>query len=355
MVEGKLRNMPLSDVFQIAGTGLKSGILTVARSDSKARIYFEMGKIQYAHITPGVHLGEILVRMDLLTTYEVQDILLRQKYENPGTPLGLTAVAMGYLDQSDLKVALRSQIIEVITDIMFWRKGDFHFSEKSPTASQVPTEHAFEAMSLLMDVIKRVDDWKNGLVHPEIVFERKGDPTDLELPAGSWEVLGHVDGRRSAASVAAELDMSEKQVYYILFQLEQAGIIKPAIYTVEEPTVLIVSPSSAMQRLMRLSLRRAGLTPYLVDSYRQGMDFIKDGHPQTIIVDEHDGEGWDFVKTVRKLNGRSHLPMVLLSQNEQPGGFLERFKRPKAHVLQKPFQEIEFQELIAQLAGKPIA
>ena len=355
MIEGSLRNVPLSDVFQIMGTGQKSGILTVAREEGKARIYFEHGKIQYAHVTPGVHLGEILVRMELLTSFEVQDILFKQKYENPGTPLGLTAVALGYLDQSDLKLALRAQVTEVITDLMFWRNGTFHFAEKSPLASQVPTEHTFDAMQLLMEVIRRLNNWKEGSADPSLVFERKGDPSKLELPPVTWEILGHVDGKRTGLSIAAEMDLSEKQVYHLLFVLERAGVIQPASYTTQNPTILLVSPSSALQRLMRLSLRRANLAPQLVDSYVSGVSYVRNQHPQMIVVDEHDGEGWDFVKDVRKLSGRSHLPIVLLSNNQEKPGFFERFRRPKAHVLTKPFRELEFQQLVSQLVGRPLA
>ena len=355
MVEGSLRNVPLSDVFQIMGTGQKSGVLTVSREEGKARIYFEMGKIQYAHVTPGVHLGEILVRMEFLTSFEVQDILLRQKYENPGTPLGLTAVAMGYLDQCDLKQALRAQVTEVITDLMFWRNGSFHFAEKSPMASQVPTDHTFDAMQLLMEVIRRLDNWKEGSADPTLVYERKGDPSSLELPPVSWEVLGHVDGKRSGVSIAAEMDLSEKQVYHLLFVLERAGVIQPVTYTIEDFTILLVSPSSALQRLMRLSLRRANLVPQLTDSYVSGINYVRSKHPQMIVVDEHDGEGWEFIKDVRKLAGRSHLPIVLLSNEQDSPGFFERLKRPKAHVLEKPFRELEFQQLVSQLAGRPMA
>jgi CheY-like chemotaxis protein len=354
MIEGSLRNVPLSDVFQIIATSLKSGILTVTQLESRARIYFEMGRIQYAYLTPGVHLGEVLVRMELLTTYEVQQILLKQKIENPGTPLGLTAIVMGFLDQDDLKQALRTQISEVITELMFWRRGNFHFAEKSPMASQVPTEHAFDAMMLLMDVIKRVDTWKAGYVEPDIVLERVGDPSNVTLPEDSWETLGYVNGKRSAASIAAELDMSEKQVYSTLFQLKEFGIIRPVSYKVEEPSVLIISSSSALQRLIKLALRRVGLAPHLTDTFHAGMKFILEDHPQAIVVDEYEGEGWDFVKEIRKLPGRSHLPILLLSNEQHHGNFFDRFKRPKAQILLKPFQEVDFQRVISQLAGKPI-
>jgi CheY-like chemotaxis protein len=355
MIEGSLRNVPLSDVFQIIATGLKSGVLTVNDVDKRARIYFEMGRIQYAHLTPGVHLGEILVRMELLTSYEVQDILRKQIEENPGTPLGLTATDMGYVTQGELKRALESQITEVLTDLLLWRRGNFHFAEKSPLASQVPTDHTFDGMSLLMEVIRRIDEWKVGLVAEDDIFEKHGDPTKIEMPEGGWEVLGHVNGRRSAASIAAELDLSEKHVYHLLFELQDAGIIRPTGFTIDEPLILVVCYSSAFQRLIRLSLQRAGLRPKLAETFREGFATLQKEHPQAIIVDGLEGEEWDFVREIRKMPGRSHLPIVVLSHEAQNQGFFDRFRRPKAHLLQKPFEESEFQHLMTQLVGKSIA
>jgi CheY-like chemotaxis protein len=355
MIEGSLRNVPLSDVFQIIATGMKSGVLTVNDVDKRARIYFEMGRIQYAHLTPGVHLGEILVRMELLTSYEVQDILRKQVEENPGTPLGLTATDMGYVTQEELKRALESQITEVLTDIMLWRRGNFHFAEKSPMASQVPTDHTFDGMGLLMEVIRRIDEWKVGQVAPEDIFERCGDPTKITMPEGGWEVLGHINGRRSAASVSAELDLSEKHVYHLLFELQELGIIRPTGFTIDEPLILVVCYSSAFQRLIRLSLQRAGLRPRLAETFREGFAILQKEHPQAIIVDALEGEEWDFVREIRKLPGRSHLPIVVLTREVQPQGFFDRFRRPKAQILQKPFEESAFQQLIMQLVGKSLA
>jgi CheY-like chemotaxis protein len=355
MIEGSLRNVPLSDVFQIITNGLKSGVLTVSDMDRRARIYFEMGRIQYAHMTPGVHLGEMMVRMELLTTFEVQTILRRQTEENPGTPLGLTAVAMGYVNQEDLKRALEAQILEAITEILLWRRGNFHFAEKSPTASQVPTDHTFDGMFLLMEILRRIDEWKSGLVNPEDIFERCGDPTQIDMPEGGWEVLGQVNGRRSAASIAAETDLSEKHVFHLLFHLQDTGIIQMSSFTIDEPTVLVVCHSSALQRLLRLSLQRAGLRSHIADSFRYGTEFLQKSHPQAILVDGLHGEEWEFIREVRKMPGRSHLPIILLTYETQTPGLLERFRRPKAHTLKKPFEEIELQQILTQVLGRAMA
>lgn len=354
MIEGSLRDAALTDVFQIIVTGQKSGILTVLRKNARARIYFEMGRLQYAHLSPGVHLGEILVRMELLTTQEVQEILLKQTIENAGTPLGLMAVEMGLLSAAELKGAVRAQTIEVITEIMMWRSGTFSFVDRSNDASQVPTEQSLDVMMLLMEVIARLDEWRNGTVEPFIVFERSGDPTKFTLPEGGWEVLGYVDGKRSASSVAAELDLAERHVYSILFELQERSLVRPAQFQIDEPLVLVISPSSAMQRIMRLALRRARLRVEVAEDGEEGMKVLLEQHPKAIIVEDGKGEGWDFVRELRRLPGQSHLPVLVVGDEPSGGGFFGRLKRPKATVLNKPFREIDFQQVITQMVGRSL-
>lgn len=355
MIEGSLRDAPIADVFQIIVGGHKSGVLTITRGESLARIYFERGRIQYAHISPGTQLGEILVRMELLTALEVQEILLRQRRENAGTPLGLMAVELGLMSHDDLARALEAQVLEVLGELLTWKTGTFTFAERSPTATQVPTGHDFDAMQLLFEVAQRLAEWGQGGVDPAAVFVRAGDPTKVNLPKGGWEVLGYIDGKRSASSIAAEIDLPEQQVYYLLQELLVRGIIEPAPFPVEEPLILIVSTSSALQRLLRLALRRARLRTVLATDGETAMQLLITKRPHALVVDDEQGEGWQFVREVRRLPGQAHLPVLVLTHEPQGAGLLSRLRRPKAYTLAKPFEEIEVQQIVTQMLGRPLA
>ncbi|HKI58146.1 MAG TPA: DUF4388 domain-containing protein [Trueperaceae bacterium] len=355
MIEGSLRNVPLSDVFQIIATGQKSGILTVMRGKARARIYFEQGRVQYAHISPGVHLGEILVRMDLLTTHEVQEILRRQHVENAGTPLGLMAVEMRLIDEEDLKGALERQVLEVVSELMSWSDGQFNFAERSGWASQAPTNHSVDAMALLMSVAQRLHDFEGGLVDADTIYLRSGDPTKVEMPPGAWEVLGYIDGKRTARSVAAELDLTEKHVFHLMHELVERSVIEAQPFRVEDPLVLAVSPSSALQRLLRLSLQRARLRAEVALDYDDALKILPGMHPSALVVDDEEGAGWALVKELRKQAGQSHLPVLMLVDEEPKGGIFGRARRPRAEVLLKPFHEIEFQQIITRMVGRPLA
>lgn len=355
MVEGSLRNVPLADVFQLVATGQKSGVLSVANGEVRARIYLERGRVQVAHVSPGVHLGEVLVQLDLLTAREVQEILARQARENAGTPLGLAAVATGLLSEDDLYRALRRQAIEVIAELLAWREGDFAFSERSVSASQVPTEHTHDAMGLLMEADALRQELGAGIADPAIVYRRDGDPTLATLPEGAWDVLAHVDGHRSARTVASDSDLGEGRALGILKRLEEVGVLAALPSDAPEPTVLIVSTSTAMQRLVRLALQRVGLRPLLFTEGGRALEALDEVRPTVVVVDDREGEGWELIRALRRIPGRGHLPAVVLSAGDEPDGWLARLRRPRAHVLVRPFDELQLQTLVSRLAGRPLA
>jgi CheY-like chemotaxis protein len=352
MVEGSLRNVPLGDVVQIVTGGQKSGVLTVAAGVTRARVYLERGRVQVAHLEPGTHLGEILVRMDALSAREVQEILARQERENAGTPLGLMAVEAGLLERETLQSALRRQAVEVLAELLTWRDGTFSFAERSLSASQVPTSGSHDAMALLMEADALRRDLDAGTADPSAVYRRVGDPTEHELPAGAWELLPLLDGRRPARTVVADADMTEVEGLRLLRRLEEAGVIEELPREEPEPVVMVVSPSSALQRLIRLALQRAGLTPVLFDAGEEALAAVDEVRPSVVVVDDRAGEGWRLVRRLRTTPGRGHLPALVLSERSGPRGWWARWRRPRAEELQRPFHELELQERVARLAGR---
>lgn len=349
MIRGSLKNLPLTDMFQLIANTQKSGVMTLTRHEARARLYFELGRLAYAHVTPGNHLGEIMVRMDLLSFHEVQEILKRQRTENPGTLLGRMAVDMGYIEEDDLAAAVELQALEVLSELMSWSDGIFEFTAPEPDASQAPIGDGIDALALLMRVAHGIYEYSNS-VAPEMVFLKAGDPTSVELPQGGWEVLGHVNGRRSARSIAAEFDMSERKVFHLLANLAELGVLEQAPYAADEPLILVVTHSAALARLLRLTLLRAGLRVELVDEYANTLAGIEAHHPKAIVLDDAAGAAWDVVREVRRSAAHGHLPMLLLV-DQTPRQNLFR-PLPRADTLLKPFHEIDLQQQVGRLLGK---
>ena len=352
MIAGRLRNVPLTEVFQVVMTGQKVGTLEVRRKGQVAVLNCDSGRIRYASLRPGVHLGEVMVRMDLLSTGEVQAILASQVLEHAGAPLGLAAVRLGLVSQEQLAAALRRQVVEVVSELLTWRDGAFRFTEAAVDSTYIPDEHAVDAMAVLFEVAGDLQDEDAARVAPASVFERAGDPTAVALPDGAWEVLEEVDGRRSAGSLAAELAMPTPQVYALLGRLEAVGVLRRLTMVPEQPVVLVLCPSHALQRLLALLVQRSGGVPRLIAAPHEARDAAARVRPRAVIVDD-DGDGWHNAAALRAEPGFAHLPMVLLTNTRGSVGW--RFwRRPKVDVLARPFDELALLEWLDRwLAAGP--
>ncbi len=349
MIEGTLQNLPFGDVLQVIATGQKSGVLEIARNSARALLSFDRGGLEYAHLVPGLHLGELLVRMDLVTTAEVQELLKRAKED--AAYLGLLALEAGLIDEGDLRAAVKAQVLDALAELCGWKKGNFRFSDGFQAGRYVLLETPLDTLSLLMQVARQLDDWQKGRAPPEVVFLRQGDPTQANLPEGGWDVLGYVDGRRNAGTIAAELDLPERQVYRLLYLLQEAGVIAPSPYPDDLGPVLVLAGDYSLRRLLQLSLRRTGLSPVLAADARSGLSCLSRENPRLVVVDDQAGEGWAFVREVRGLVRCRYLPVVVLTGDKRPP---RAFAALKAHVLQKPFQELELQQLVTRLMGRTL-
>lgn len=339
LLDGRLRNVPLRELFQVLATGQKEGALEVGREGQQAVLLLSDGRIRYASLRPGVHLGEVLVRMDLLSTAEVQAILASQLRENAGAPLGLAALRAGLLDESQLAAAVRRQVSEVVAQLLTWRDGTFRFVETATDSTYVPDDQAVDAMAILLEVAGQLQDEDAARVEPGAVFERSGDPTTVTLPDGAWEVLEQVDGRRSARSLAADIELAERRVYAVLGRLEAVGVLRRLPVEPEEPVVLVLCPSEAVQRLIGLLVERSGGVPVIAQSAEALGAMVERRRPRAVIVDDA-GSGWEHVAELRATPGLAHLPMVLLT-NARRGISWRPWRRTRVDVLTRPFDELE--------------
>ena len=337
MLEGRLRNVPLGEVFQVLVTGRKVGTLEVRRDDCVAVLELDEGRIRYASMRPGVHLGEIMVRMDLLSTAEVQAILAEQTREHAGAPLGFAARRLGLVDDEALAGAVRRQVSEVVADLLRWRDGAFTFTDAAVDRTYVPDGQAVDAMAVLLEVTSQLQDDAAARIDPGAVFDRAGDPTAVTLPDGAWDVLAQLDGRRTARAVAAELDMPRRRVFGVLGRLEASGVVRRVALVADEPQVLVLCPSEAIQRLLGLLVLRSGGVPAIVASVAEARTTADRLRPRAVLIDD-DGHGWRDAEALRAEPGLAHLPTALITASSGHAGW-RWWRRPKVDVLARPFEE----------------
>lgn len=232
-IEGPLRELALSDVFQLLDLSRKTGTLTVTRESRHrpAVIRFDRGAVVGAELNEAAErIGHLLLRAGKVTEGEVERARRRQE-ALPGTPLGAILVEDGVVAPEEVQRQLRFQIQEAVFELMQWKDGYFRFEEgpsygNGVVGVRVPTE------SLLMEAARRIDEWstlESKIPHMGVVPALVGDAADgptLDLRPSEWEVLAEIDGERALKAIAQTLGRSDFDVAKIVFGLVSTGVVE---------------------------------------------------------------------------------------------------------------------------------
>lgn len=344
MIEGSLRDAAFTDVLQVVVAGRKDGVLHVERGDARerrARVWIRRGRLLAASLDGGVHLGEVLVRLDLLGVEEVQALLTAQSRDPELLSLGAAAVARGWLDGEQLAVAVERHLVEVLGELSGWRDGRFRFEEGAPPAG-IAGEEGLDPLRVLV----QLGDARPGEgVDPDAVLKRVGDPTAHALSPEAWEVLSLVDGRRSARALAAESDLPEPQTLALLAELLGAGVLAPADDAATPATVLVACADPAEARLLRLALLRHGTRPRLVADVEAAEARFEELRPSAVVVDAA-LEPWHWLRALRRRAEGSHVPVLVIGA--APAPWWARRRDAGSERLARPYREVDLQAWLRQ-------
>lgn len=334
MIEGSLRDAAFTDVLQIVVAGRKDGVLHLERDDRRARVWIQAGRLVAASVDDGVHLGEMLVRLDLLGVDEVQTLLAEQSATPEDRPLGRAAVARGWIDAKQLEAALERHIVEVLNELSGWRDGRFQFAEGEPPIGAYDA-HGFDALQVLM----QVSDARAGtILDPDMVLCRVGDPTVHTLSPDAWELLRLVDGHASARALAAETDMPEGRSLQILAELLTAGVLAQAADAEAPPTVLFACADPAEARLLRLALLRLGTRPEMVTDLGAANAVFDALRPSAVILDAELAP-WSWLRALRRRTEGSHVPVLVIGAGR--AGWWTRRRQVGTDRLPRPYREVD--------------
>ncbi|HEX8694330.1 MAG TPA: DUF4388 domain-containing protein [Longimicrobium sp.] len=280
-IEGPLRELALSDVFQLLDLSRKTGTLTITHESRHrpAVVRFDRGAVVGAELGEAhERIGHLLLRAGKVTERHIEHARRAQDRE-PGRPLGAILVEQGVISADDLKRQLRFQIQEAIFELIRWKDGYFRFDEvpvpqNGGVGVRVPTE------SLLMEAARRIDEWSTleskvphmGVI-PALVSESAEGPT-LDLHPSEWEVLAEIDGVRTLKEISATLGRGDFEIAKIVYGLVTTGIVE----ILEERPPETAAP---MERPLRDALgeARLALSDGHPDRARRLLDDLSRAHP----------------------------------------------------------------------------
>lgn len=239
-IEGPLKELGIHDVFQLLDLSRKTGKLTVTSKvrHNRGSVYFKDGAIVYAEIESNPHpLGALLLRAGRISEADVtraRDLQVKGDERR----LGKILVDSGAISERELERHVRSQVEEVVFELVSWQEGYFSFDERDSVLPPADALVSISTGSLLMEGARRIDEWsriERRIPHLGVIPCFAAQPSDdsgeyLDLLPSEWEVLTAVDSDRDVREIAETLGRSEFDVAKAIFGLEATGVL-----TLREP------------------------------------------------------------------------------------------------------------------------
>jgi tetratricopeptide (TPR) repeat protein len=283
-IEGPLRELALTDVFQLLDLSRKTGVLSIAPEGARHRpalVRFDRGAVTGAELGQAhERLGHLLLRAGKVTEAQIA-AARRAQQQGPGRALGTILVEQGVVTEDDVRRQLRFQIQEIVFELIQWKDGYFRFEEGPPPAAGGVTVRV-STESLLMEAARRVDEWSTletkiphmGVI-PVFVADSPDGPT-LDLHPTEWEVLAEIDGQRTLKAIATALGRADFDVAKIAYGLVSTGVVDILEEAPEAPT-----SATPMERPLRDALGEAqlSLADGAADRARRLLDDLARAHP----------------------------------------------------------------------------
>jgi tetratricopeptide (TPR) repeat protein len=231
-VKGSLSEGALPALLRAVYVGRKTGILHFTRGQDVRSVRFRQGHILSAESSvPQEHLGEVLVRNELLTAADLERAGARKRAT--GKRLGETLQEMGLIEPEHLEDALALHVREVLLNVFSWNSGEYSLEEPpdgafhgEPTLKLSTGEMILETVRLLQnpEVVRAA------LGNPDRVLDLSTDPLlrfqKVTLSPTDGYVLSRVDGVMKAREIVEMIPLPQEEVEKSLYGLLCTGIIE---------------------------------------------------------------------------------------------------------------------------------
>jgi len=251
-LQGTLKDFSITEIIQLIGQQLKTGVLTIRRGNRLVEIYFVDGMI--VHVFSNYRgkkdlIGEILVKAKLITEEQLDRVLTLQK----GTLryVGEILVELQLLTKEDVLKVISTQIYETIYDLFWWEDGTFNFDLKL-VESYKKIPFALSTEQVLLSILRMVDEWseiEKKISSPHLVFRKSvgsdRKPSDALSPRSYFKekmtseqelIYNLVDGTRTVEEIIDRSLLGKFNTSEILNGLLEMGMIE--IVGIQTPTLI---------------------------------------------------------------------------------------------------------------------
>jgi hypothetical protein len=233
-LEGTFKDFHVADIVQLIGLQRKTGMLTLEGEEDTLSMTFQDGAVVWVESTRvpwEQRIAGSLVARRLLEPPQLQEALSLQK--ETGRRLASILAEKGYLQKKAWEGILAQEIEEALYRPFGWSVGRYRFVTQPMVQAPDGTLGPFGAESILMEGIRRVDEWpmiREKVPSTAMVF-KVGSPAATPSPKGielgEVRMLDLVDGRRSVQELVDASGLGEFEAMRCLASLVGAGAITP--------------------------------------------------------------------------------------------------------------------------------
>jgi len=319
---GSLKTMSLPDLLQWAGSGRKTGTLSLKSGPLHKRIYFKDGAIIGSSSNDTrEYLGQFMLSEGIITEQQLKDAFDLQAQTK--VMLGRILVKKGLVSEAKVSEILRLKAEETIYSLFLWADSDFVFLESElPPGDQVLISIRVE--DVLMEGLRRYDTSKKirqVLPHNGVILRRTATPLppDIASKAFPKRIYDMVDNRRSLGDITLETHASEYNVCQVLYVMVQKGYLEVGKGTAQTAAR---HPADSPQALMEAA-----------------KELIKSGDSEGALV---------ILEKARRSTGKNPEMNALIQVAEEH--FIDKAYRhylppKKIPVLKKPLESLVNQDL----------
>ena len=319
---GSLKTMSLPDLLQWAGSGRKTGTLSLKSGPLHKRIYFKDGAIIGSSSNDTrEYLGQFMLSEGIITEQQLKDAFDLQAQTK--VMLGRILVKKGLVSEAKVSEILRLKAEETIYSLFLWADSDFVFLESElPPGDQVLISIRVE--DVLMEGLRRYDTSKKirqVLPHNGVILRRTATPLppDIASKAFPKRIYDMVDNRRSLGDITLETHASEYNVCQVLYVMVQKGYLEVGKGTAQTAAR---QPADSPQALMEAA-----------------KELIKSGDSEGALV---------ILEKARRSTGKNPEMNALIQVAEEH--FIDKAYRhylppKKIPVLKKPLESLVNQDL----------
>jgi CheY-like chemotaxis protein len=234
--------LPVGEMLQVLQLQRQSGVMRVSAGPKSVDVLYREGLIDLAQgkgLSDEFRFGRYLVDADLVTREALESAL--QGRQMPGPLLGDFLVERGLLQPEGLRLVLVRQSSELIYEVIRWKGTAFSFHRDAQITFRSNTRLGLPVASLVMEGVRRVDEWHlieehidfDGVLYRDTTSFETQTSNGLSLSHTEQSVLDAVDGERTVREIIQRTNAGSFDVCKMLYQFLQSRLVRPRAETID--------------------------------------------------------------------------------------------------------------------------